>query len=172
MLTWQYYRYNLISMRTFWMVCTSFRNKSPSLLLLIQLPILSAKSKPEISWLKLQTHQQGAGLLNPMKIFSATFFKIMNLFYKDIEICVTITSPLRKSRIQRILIFRICWGVFNCWQFWRWLRKSSRLILGQLRLLSRSLNPVLDRIPYHKSQKPHQIMCLPNFSPLLMCLQF
>lgn len=48
---------------------------------------------------------------NPMEIFSATFFKIMNLFYKDIEICITITSPPRKSQIKRLLIFRICWGV-------------------------------------------------------------
>ena len=44
------------------------------------------------------------------------------------------------------------------------IRKSSRLILGQLRLLRRSLNPVLDRIPYNKSQKPHQILCLPNLT--------
>jgi hypothetical protein len=73
----------------------------------------------------------------------------MNLFYKDIEICVTITSPLRKSRIQRILIFRICWSV-------------DILILSTFSP-TRSC-PVLDRIPYHKSQKPHQIMCLPNFS--------
>ena len=43
-------------------------------------------------------------------------------------------------------------------------KKSSRLILGQSRLLRRSLNPVLDRIPYHISQKPHQILCLPNLT--------
>ena len=42
------------------------------------------------------------------------------------------------------------------------IRKSNRLILGQSRLLRRSLNPVLDCIPYHISHKPHQILCLPN----------